>query len=132
MQEGCRSDANATRAAVQAPARPRSLVLSGLTLPCGYPARRWRRGVPFVPATVTTGVVTTSGLSVQTKRPAQALTTQRSLEGCLFMPHLLWPELRADGGEARNLKTRDTRRGAGHVEHSACRTAQPRHVSLAA
>ena len=79
-------------------------MLSGLTLPCAYPATRRRRGVPFVPATVTTGVVATSGLSVQTKRPAQALTTRRSLQGCLLLPHLLWPELRVDGGEAGSWK----------------------------
>ena len=128
----CQRDADATGAAVWEPTLPTSLVLSGLTQPCAYRASRRRSGVPILPATVTTGVAATNGLSVQTKRPAQALTTRRSLQGCLLLPHLLWPELRADGGEAGNLKARAARLGAGHVEHSACRTAQPRHVSLAA
>ena len=128
----CQRDANATQAAVQRPALPRSLALSGLTQPSAERRRRRRSGLTFPPATATTAVVTNMRLSEQAKRPAQAPTTQRSLQSCLFLPHLLRPELHADGGEAGNLKMLATRRGAGHVEHGACGMGQPRHVSLAA
>ena len=128
----CQRDADATSAAVRGPTLPTSLVLTELTLPCAYRAPRHRSGVPFLPATVTTVEVTTNGLTVKAKRPAQALTTQRSLQGCLLLPHLPWPELRADDGEAGDLRTQATRRGVGHVERSAFGAGQPRHVSLAA
>ena len=109
-----------------------SMALSGLTQPRLDRALRRRSGLTSLPATATTSVATTVGLSEQAKRPAQAPTTQRSLQSCLFLPHLLRPELHADGGEAGNLKMLATRRGAGHVEHGACGMGQPRHVSLAA